>query len=88
MPNTVQPIPLTTDVDRLSGSYAGVAGATVTDRIILSLEVPDVDAVLTDVERLGGTVTGGPNDMPWASASPTSRIRTATVSNPTPTRPI
>ncbi len=45
-------------------SDAAVDGAPA-GRIILSIEVPDVDAVLPDVERLGGAVTGGPNDMPW-----------------------
>ena len=99
MPSAVQPIIITTDVDRLHAFYAGIVGATVGERtppegpvfhlglrigdgdlglvsdsavdgapagrIILSLEVPDVDAVLSDVEPLGGTVTGGPNDMPW-----------------------
>ncbi|GAA1615520.1 VOC family protein [Actinoplanes couchii] len=34
-------------------------------RIILSAEVPDVDALLPVVEASGGTVTGPPNDMPW-----------------------
>ena len=29
------------------------------------IELPDVDARLDDVRRLGGTVTGGPDDMPW-----------------------
>jgi len=34
-------------------------------RMLLSIEVPDVDALLPKAEGLGGTVTGGPNDMPW-----------------------
>jgi predicted enzyme related to lactoylglutathione lyase len=34
-------------------------------RIILSAEVPDVDALLPTVESAGGTVPGPPNDMPW-----------------------
>ncbi|WP_116451814.1 VOC family protein [Blastococcus litoris] len=34
-------------------------------RMLLSIEVPDVDAVLPQVERLGGTATSGANDMPW-----------------------
>jgi predicted enzyme related to lactoylglutathione lyase len=34
-------------------------------RILLSVEVPDVDALLPRVTGLGGEVTGGPNDMPW-----------------------
>ena len=99
MPSTLQPMIVTTDVDRLLTFYAGVAGAVVTDRtppegpvfflglrigdsdlglvsdsavdgapagrILLSIEVPDVDDRLADVQRLGGTVTGGPTDMPW-----------------------
>jgi predicted enzyme related to lactoylglutathione lyase len=42
----------------------GVAGAPA-GRILLSIEVPDVDALVPRVEGLGGTVTGGPTDMPW-----------------------
>ena len=34
-------------------------------RILLSIEVPDIDALLPRVEELGGSVTGGPTDMPW-----------------------
>ncbi|HEX5595192.1 MAG TPA: VOC family protein [Micromonosporaceae bacterium] len=34
-------------------------------RIILSADVPDVDALLPTVESAGGIVTGQPNDMPW-----------------------
>jgi predicted enzyme related to lactoylglutathione lyase len=34
-------------------------------RMLLSVDVPDVGALLAAVEDLGGTVTGGPNDMPW-----------------------
>ncbi|MGY1802255.1 VOC family protein [Blastococcus sp. SYSU D00922] len=34
-------------------------------RMLLSIEVPDVDALLPRVERLGGTATSGANDMPW-----------------------
>jgi predicted enzyme related to lactoylglutathione lyase len=34
-------------------------------RMLLSIEVPDVDAVLPRVEGLGGTATSGANDMPW-----------------------
>ena len=36
-----------------------------TGRILLSVEVDDVDARLPRVAELGGRVTGGPNDMPW-----------------------
>jgi predicted enzyme related to lactoylglutathione lyase len=34
-------------------------------RILLSIEVPDVDAVLPRVAELGGTAESGANDMPW-----------------------
>ncbi|MEU2564566.1 VOC family protein [Streptomyces longispororuber] len=34
-------------------------------RSLLSVLVPDVDALLDHVEGLGGTVLGPPNDMPW-----------------------
>jgi predicted enzyme related to lactoylglutathione lyase len=34
-------------------------------RVLLSIEVPDVDALLPRVEGLGGTATSGANDMPW-----------------------
>jgi predicted enzyme related to lactoylglutathione lyase len=34
-------------------------------RILLSIDVPDVDAVLPQVTELGGTAESGANDMPW-----------------------
>jgi len=34
-------------------------------RMLLSIDVPDVDALLPDVVRLGGTASSGANDMPW-----------------------
>jgi predicted enzyme related to lactoylglutathione lyase len=34
-------------------------------RMLLSIDVPDVDAALPQVEPLGGTVRGPANDMPW-----------------------
>ena len=34
-------------------------------RMALSFEVEDVDALLDRVTELGGTVDGPPNDMPW-----------------------
>jgi predicted enzyme related to lactoylglutathione lyase len=34
-------------------------------RILLSIDVPDVAALVPRVAALGGTVAGGPNDMPW-----------------------
>lgn len=33
--------------------------------MLLSIEVPDVDALLPRVETLGGTATSGANDMHW-----------------------
>ncbi|MEU7433974.1 VOC family protein [Streptomyces sioyaensis] len=55
---------------RIRGSELGlvsdrsVAIGTPT-RILLSLAVEDVDALLDRVESLGGTVRGPANDMPW-----------------------
>ena len=43
-----------------SSAAGGQAG-----RILLSVDVPDVDALLPRVHGLGGEVTGGPTDMPW-----------------------
>ena len=34
-------------------------------RILLSVEVEDVDQLLPRVTQLGGRVRGLPNDMPW-----------------------
>ena len=34
-------------------------------RMVLSVDVPDVDGLLDRVTELGGTVLGPPNDMPW-----------------------
>jgi predicted enzyme related to lactoylglutathione lyase len=34
-------------------------------RVLLSIDVPDVGALLPRVTELGGRVTGGPTDMPW-----------------------
>jgi predicted enzyme related to lactoylglutathione lyase len=34
-------------------------------RMLLSIDVPDVDALLPLVAGLGGTADGGANDMPW-----------------------
>jgi predicted enzyme related to lactoylglutathione lyase len=45
-------------------SDSSVAGAQA-GRILLSIEVRDVDRLLPRVHGLGGEVTGGPTDMPW-----------------------
>ena len=34
-------------------------------RMLLSIDVPDVDALLPRVDELGGHVQGPANDMPW-----------------------
>ena len=34
-------------------------------RMLLSIDVPDVDALLPRVQGLGGSAPGGANDMPW-----------------------
>jgi predicted enzyme related to lactoylglutathione lyase len=41
------------------------AAPDVPQRILLSIEVPDVDETLARIEPAGGTVLGPPNDMPW-----------------------
>ncbi|MET8584258.1 VOC family protein [Streptomyces collinus] len=40
-------------------------GAGAAPRILLSIAVDDVDETLGRVVALGGSVRGGPNDMPW-----------------------
>jgi predicted enzyme related to lactoylglutathione lyase len=47
----------------LVSNAAVVAGAP--GRVLLSIEVPDVDALLPKVAPLGGTATSDANDMPW-----------------------
>jgi predicted enzyme related to lactoylglutathione lyase len=47
----------------LSSDASVVAGEP--GRMLLSIDVPDVDALLPQVEPLGGTAVGGANDMPW-----------------------
>ncbi|WP_345770486.1 VOC family protein [Blastococcus saxobsidens] len=44
-------------------------------RVLLSIDVPDVDALLPRVEELGGRSPGPSNDMPWGQ-------RVAHVSDP------
>ncbi|MFH8729892.1 VOC family protein [Streptomyces termitum] len=41
------------------------AGTREAPRILLSIDVDDVDETLGRVEALGGSVSGGANDMPW-----------------------
>jgi uncharacterized glyoxalase superfamily protein PhnB len=40
-------------------------GAGDPGRVLLSIEVADVDALLPKVAALGGTATSDSNDMPW-----------------------
>jgi len=48
------------------GLVADAGGpAGVPQRVLLSIEVDDVNALLDRVTELGGTVGGPPNDMPW-----------------------
>jgi predicted enzyme related to lactoylglutathione lyase len=47
----------------LSSDASVVPGAP--GRMLLSIEVPDVDALLPKVASLGGEATSGANDMPW-----------------------
>ncbi|GIG88628.1 VOC family protein [Plantactinospora endophytica] len=55
---------------RLGDSTLGLvseadADLSASPRILLSVAVPDVDALLDRVAPLGGQVLGPPNDMPW-----------------------
>jgi predicted enzyme related to lactoylglutathione lyase len=55
---------------RVGGSDLGlVSDASAADapagKVLLSIDVPDVAALVDRVAAAGGRVTGGPNDMPW-----------------------
>jgi predicted enzyme related to lactoylglutathione lyase len=55
---------------RVGSSELGIvadAGAETgtAQRILISVDVPDVDGLLERVQPLGGRVLGPPNDMPW-----------------------
>jgi predicted enzyme related to lactoylglutathione lyase len=55
---------------RIGDSALGlVADASVEtgspQRILLSIDVPEIDPLLERVTALGGRVPGPPNDMPW-----------------------
>ncbi|MEU2184292.1 VOC family protein [Streptomyces thermolilacinus] len=55
---------------RIGDSDLGVVakaetGDRAAPRILLSIGVADVDETLGRVTALGGSVSGGPNDMPW-----------------------
>jgi predicted enzyme related to lactoylglutathione lyase len=47
----------------LSSDASVVAGDP--GRMLLSIDVPDVDGLLPRVPELGGTATSDANDMPW-----------------------
>ncbi len=47
------------------GLVAKDPGTGAASRILLSVDVDDVDETLGRVEALGGSVGGAPNDMPW-----------------------
>jgi predicted enzyme related to lactoylglutathione lyase len=47
----------------LSSDASVLAGTP--GRVLLSIEVPDVDALLPKVEDLGGAAPGPAGDMPW-----------------------
>ncbi|MET9347604.1 VOC family protein [Streptomyces termitum] len=51
-----------TDLGLVAETDAGTGEAA---RILLSIDVDDVDETLGRVEALGGSVSGGANDMPW-----------------------
>ncbi len=100
MTNSVQPVIITADLNRLIAFYGGLLGAVetfrvpedggpafyvglqvgdaqlglvadadaqagTTGRILLSVDVADVDGLLDRVQGLCGQVLGPPNDMPW-----------------------
>ncbi|MFJ4412210.1 VOC family protein [Streptomyces sp. NPDC088910] len=50
-------------------------GTPAAPRILLSIGVADVDETFGRVEALGGSVRGGPTDMPWGQ-------RVAHISDP------
>ncbi|MFD5140709.1 VOC family protein [Streptomyces sp. NPDC058378] len=51
-----------TDLGLVTKANPGTGAAP---RILLSIGVDDVDETLALVEALGGSVSGGPTDMPW-----------------------
>jgi predicted enzyme related to lactoylglutathione lyase len=50
------------DIGMVSDAAAADAPA---GKVLLSIEVADVDTLLPRVQGLGGAISGGPNDMPW-----------------------
>ena len=62
-----------TDLGVVANDDAAARGAP--SRVLLSIEVADVDATLARVEECGGHAPGVPNDMPWGQ-------RVAHISDP------
>ena len=58
-----------------ANAVSGPAG-----RVLLSIDVDDVESLLPQVAKFGGEAPSPANDMPWVSGSRTSRIPTATPS--------
>jgi predicted enzyme related to lactoylglutathione lyase len=56
---------LRVDGFRLGLVQVGDVVAGEPGRVLLSIDVEDVDALLPRIALLGGRVTGGPTDMPW-----------------------
>jgi predicted enzyme related to lactoylglutathione lyase len=56
---------LRVDGFRLGLVQVGDVVAGEPGRVLLSIDVEDVDALLPRIAPLGGRVTGGPTDMPW-----------------------
>src|SRR3954447_16393840 len=56
---------LRVDGFRLGLVQVGDVVAGEPGRVLLSVDVADVDVLLPRVPELGGRVTGGPTDMPW-----------------------
>jgi predicted enzyme related to lactoylglutathione lyase len=55
---------------RIGDSHVGLVTNTEVSpgtptRVVLSVDVPDVDALLPRIARLGGDPGPGANDMPW-----------------------
>jgi uncharacterized glyoxalase superfamily protein PhnB len=55
---------------RLGDSDLGISADSAVEvgepvRVLLSIDVPDVDALLPRVAALGGSAPGPSNDMPW-----------------------
>ncbi|MCO7220138.1 VOC family protein [Klenkia sp. PcliD-1-E] len=53
----------------------GEVGAPGPHRVMLTVEVPDVDAVCAELARLGVPLRNGPQDRPWG-------VRTAAFTDP------